>query len=240
MRLCWHCSGQAFHDELAAWLGTASIGSSALVAILLAADFLSSPPSEKHLTQHLWTWMIVGDLRPEIGFYFDPVSLVMVLVITFVGFLIHLYSAEYMRDDEGFPRFFAYMNLFVAAMVTLVLANNLLLLYLGWEGVGLCSFLLIGFWYQDPANGRAANKAFLVTRVGDTAMIVGLFLLATQLRTLDIQELMRRAAEQWPVGAVSRSRLRRCCWEARSVNQHSFLCRPGCPTPWLAPLQPAP
>jgi NADH-quinone oxidoreductase subunit L len=151
--------------------------------------------------QHLWTWINVGDFQPEIGLYFDAVTLIMVLVVTFVGFLIHLYSVEYMRDDEGFSRFFAYMNLFVAAMLMLVLANNLLLLYLGWEGVGLCSFLLIGFWYKDPANVRAANKAFLVTRVGDTAMAVGLFLLATQLRTLDIQELMRRATQQWPVGS---------------------------------------
>jgi len=145
--------------------------------------------------------MNVGDFRPEIGLYFDEVTLVMVLVVTVVGFLIHLYSVEYMRDDEGFSRFFACMNLFVAAMLTLVLANNLLLLYLGWEGVGLCSFLLIGFWYKDPANVRAANKAFLVTRVGDTAMAIGLFLLATHLRTLDIQEVMRRASEQWPVGS---------------------------------------
>jgi NADH-quinone oxidoreductase subunit L len=124
-----------------------------------------------------------------------------VVVITFVGFLIHLYSVEYMRDDEGFARFFAYMNLFVAAMLTLVLANNLLLLYLGWEGVGLCSFLLIGFWYREPANVRAANKAFLVTRVGDTAFAIGLFLIATQLRTLDIQEVMRRAPLQWQVSS---------------------------------------
>jgi NADH-quinone oxidoreductase subunit L len=145
--------------------------------------------------------MNVGDFRPEIGLYFDAVTLIMVLVITFVGFLIHLYSVEYMREDEGFSRFFAYMNLFVAAMLILVLANNLLLLYLGWESVGLCSFLLIGFWYKDPANVRAANKAFLVTRVGDTAMAIGLFLLATELRTLDIQEVMRRATEQWPVGS---------------------------------------
>jgi NADH-quinone oxidoreductase subunit L len=125
----------------------------------------------------------------------------MVLVITFVGLLIHVYSIDYMRNDEGFSRFFAYMNLFVASMLTLVLANNLLLLYLGWEGVGLCSFLLIGFWYTDSANVRAANKAFLVTRVGDTAMAVGLFLLATNLHTLNIQELTRRATEQWPVGS---------------------------------------
>src|SRR5271169_6751640 len=98
--------GTRFSRRVSAWLGTASIGFSALVAALLAADFLASPPAEKHWTQHLWTWMSVGDFRPEIGLYFDPVTLVMVLVITFVGFLIHLYSVEYMRDDEGFSRFF--------------------------------------------------------------------------------------------------------------------------------------
>jgi NADH-quinone oxidoreductase subunit L len=193
--------GSRIPRRIAAWLGTASISLSALVAILCAAEFLRSRPAEGAWVQHLWTWMSVGEFRPEIGLYFDPVTLVMVVVITFVGFLIHLYSVEYMRDDEGFSRFFAYMNLFVAAMLTLVLANNLLLLYLGWEGVGLCSFLLIGFWYRDPANVRAANKAFLVTRIGDTAMVIGLFLLATQLQTLDIQEAMRRATLQWPVGS---------------------------------------
>jgi NADH-quinone oxidoreductase subunit L len=193
--------GSRMSRRIAAWLGTGSIGLSTLVAILVAAQFLISPSVETAWTQHLWTWMNVAGFQPEIAFYFDPVALVMVLVITFVSFLIHLYSVDYMRDDDGFSRFFAYMNLFVASMLTLVLANNLLLLYLGWEGVGLCSFLLIGFWYRDPVNVRAANKAFLVTRVGDTAMIIGLFLLATQLQTLDIQEIMRRANEHWPVGS---------------------------------------
>lgn len=197
--------GSRLSRRYAAWLGCASIGLSALVAILAAAQFLTSNPytgaGAPAWSEQLWTWIAVAGFRPEIGLYFDPVTLIFVLVITFVGFLIHLYSVEYMRGDEGFSRFFAYMNLFVAAMLTLVLANNLLLLYLGWEGVGLCSFLLIGFWYRDPANVRAANKAFLVTRVGDTAFAIGLFLIATNLHTLDIQEMMRRATDQWPIGS---------------------------------------
>jgi NADH-quinone oxidoreductase subunit L len=125
----------------------------------------------------------------------------MLLVVTFVGFLIHLYAAEFMLKEEGYSRFFAYMNLFVAAMLTLVLADNLLLLYLGWEGVGLCSYLLIGFWYQNPANGYAAQKAFIVTRIGDTALAIGLFLLFTTLGMLDIQAVMQRASQAWPVGS---------------------------------------
>jgi NADH-quinone oxidoreductase subunit L len=123
-------------------------------------------------------------------------------VITFVGAMIVLYSTGFMWGDDGYSRFFAYMNLFVAMMLTLVLAGDLLLLYLGWEGVGLCSFLLIGFWYKDPANARAARKAFIVTRLGDTAFAIGLFLLFTRLGTLDVQEVLSRAAAQWPVGST--------------------------------------
>jgi NADH-quinone oxidoreductase subunit L len=126
----------------------------------------------------------------------------MMLVVAFVSFLIHLYSAEFMSTDEGYSRYFAYMNLFVASMLMLVLADNLLFLYLGWEGVGLCSYLLIGFWYRDPANGLAARKAFVVTRVGDTAMAIGLFVLFTNLGTLEIQPLMQQAVAHWPVGSA--------------------------------------
>src|SRR5260370_5232008 len=181
--------------------GAGSIGFSAALSLLMGADLITSPPAGNAYVQHLWIWMNSGGLQPEIALYLDSVALLMLLVVTFVGFLIHLYSVEYMLDDEGYARFFAYMNLFVASMITLVLSNNLLLLYLGWEGVGLCSFLLIGFWYQDPVNVRAASKAFIVTRVGDTAFAVGLFLLSTRLGTLDIQELMHRASVQWNSGS---------------------------------------
>ena len=122
-------------------------------------------------------------------------------VITFVGFLIHLYSVEFMHDEEGYSRFFAYMNLFVGSMLTLVMAQNLLLLYLGWEGVGLCSYLLIGFWYKDPKNNTAARKAFIVTRVGDTAMAIGLFLLVSSFGTLNIEEILKQAPIQWQQGS---------------------------------------
>jgi NADH-quinone oxidoreductase subunit L len=182
-------------------VGAGSVGLSAVVAILVGLSFIASPPAGYAYSQTLWTWMQVGGFSPGIAFYLDALSLVMVLVVTFVGFLIHLYSSEFMLEEEGYARFFAYMNLFVGSMLTLLLADNLLLLYLGWEGVGLCSYLLIGFWYKDPANGRAARKAFVVTRVGDTAMAIGLFLLFTSLGTLQIQPLMQRAAQQWPVGS---------------------------------------
>lgn len=193
--------GGSIPRALSAVIGVGSVGVSALIMLLVGISFLSSPPQGNAFVQHLWTWFHVGNFQAGISFHLDALSLVMIFVVTFVGFLIHLYSSEFMADDDGFSRFFAYMNLFVSSMLILVLADNLLLLYLGWEGVGLCSYLLIGFWYKDPENGHAARKAFVVTRVGDTAMAIGLFILATQLGTLNIQEILRMASEQWPVGS---------------------------------------
>jgi NADH-quinone oxidoreductase subunit L len=178
-------------------------GLSALIAVLIAIDFLSAPPPANAHRELLWTWWEIGDFAPTIALRLDALSALMMFVITFVGFLIHLYSTEFMAEDEGYSRFFAYMNLFVASMLLLVLADNLLLLYLGWEGVGVCSYLLIGFWYRDPANGHAARKAFVVTRVGDTAMAVGLCLLFVELGTLDIASLMQRAEASWAVGSTT-------------------------------------
>ena len=191
--------GRNLPRRVAAVIGVASIGISAALSLAIVPAFLAAGGP---YTQTLWTWMDVGGFRPEIAFYLDPVSLLMIVVVTFVAFLIHLYSSEFMEEDEGFSRFFAYMNLFVGSMLILVLANNLLLLFLGWEGVGLCSYLLIGFWYRDRANGRAARKAFIVTRVGDTAMMIGLFVLFHYLGTLQIQDLMRNASAQWPAGSA--------------------------------------
>lgn len=192
--------GSRLSRTAVAAVGVGCVGVSAALAIAIGLSFLSSGPAT-NIVQVLWTWMQIGNFTPEIAFRLDALALVMIVVITFVGFLIHLYSAEFMFEGEGYSRFFAYMNLFVGSMLTLVLADNLLFLYLGWEGVGLCSYLLIGFWYQDPANGNAARKAFVVTRVGDAAMAVGLFVLFINLGTLQIQELMQRAAQQWPVGS---------------------------------------
>lgn len=193
--------GRALSRNGIATIGVGSMFVSAVVAVSITASFLSSPPEGEFYVQTIWTWFDVGGLQPSIALALDPLAIVMMIVITVVGFLIHLYSAEYMREDEAYSRFFAYMNLFVGFMLMLVFADNLLQLYLGWEGVGLCSYLLIGFWYKKPENGWAARKAFIVTRVGDTAMAIGLFLLVTQFGTLDIAEIQRRAMEEWAVGS---------------------------------------
>ena len=156
-------------------VGVGSIGLAALTTGIIAVQFLTG--DGQPVTVVLWQWLSVGGFQPEFAFYLDGLTLSMMMVITGVGFLIHLYAAGYMAEDPDFTRFFIYMNLFVCAMLILVMADNLMLLFLGWEGVGLCSYLLIGFWYKNPENGYAARKAFIVTRVGDTAMAIGLFLL---------------------------------------------------------------
>ncbi len=193
--------GRGLSPRGLAAVGAGSVGLSALLSLVIGADFLLAPPPGHVYSQTLWTWMRVGGFAPGISFYLDALSLVMILVISVVSFLIHLYSTSFMTGEEGYRRFFAYMNLFVGSMLTLVLADNLVLLYLGWEGVGLCSYLLIGFWYKDPVNGRAARKAFIVTRVGDTAMAIALFLLFTSLGTLRIPDLLRLAALHWQAGS---------------------------------------
>ncbi len=195
--------GRRLPGKSAGAIGAASVGLSAAAAVAVAAAFISSPPPGGSFHQVLWRWLDVAGLSAGVAFHLDALSVVMVLVVTFVGFLIHIYSMEYMEGEEGYARYFAYMNLFVTSMLVLVLAEDLLLLYLGWEGVGLSSYLLIGFWYRDPANGRAARKAFIVTRVGDTAMALGLFLIFWELGTLGIQDALGRARGEWPVGSTS-------------------------------------
>jgi len=183
-------------------LGAGSVGLAALVAGSIAVAFLTSMPADGAFTQTLWTWFSVGDLHPAMALHLDRLSLVMMLIITWVGFLILLYSTGYMQDDDGYRRFFVYMDLFVFFMLVLVLAGDLLLLFLGWEGVGLCSYLLIGFWYQDADNGRAARKAFIVTRIGDAAFVAGLLILFTGLGGTDIATLLGQAKAAWPAGSA--------------------------------------
>jgi len=129
------------------------------------------------LINNVYPWITVGALHLDVAFTIDPLSAVMVLVVTGVGFLIHVYSTGYMAEDAGYARYFAYLNLFTFAMLVLVMADNLVLLFVGWEGVGLCSYLLIGFWYENMDNAIAGKKAFVVNRVGDAGFLLGLFLL---------------------------------------------------------------
>jgi NADH-quinone oxidoreductase subunit L len=201
--LLFTLAGKRMPRAMTALIGAGSVGVAAAVALWISAGFITSPPPGRHYVQHLWTWWRIGSFQPAFALYLDAVSLVWMLVITVVGFLILLYATADMWAEDGYRRFFGTMDLFIGSMLILVLADNLVLLYLGWEGVGLCSYLLIGFWYKDPQNGYAARKAFVMTRVGDVALLLGLFLLFTQLDTLNIQELMTRARQTWPAGSFT-------------------------------------
>ena len=144
--------------------------------------------------QRYFAWMPVGDLRVDAAFHLDQLSMMMTLVVTGVGMLIHLFSIGYMRDDPGYPRYFAYLNLFVFFMLVLVLGSSYALLFVGWEGVGLCSYLLIGFWFSDKANADAGKKAFVVNRIGDFGFLIAMFLLFANLGTLDFVGVQSAAA----------------------------------------------
>ncbi|MGK4473430.1 NADH-quinone oxidoreductase subunit L [Aeromonas molluscorum] len=182
-----------FGEHSSAIIGVGSIGLCALTTLWVGIDFLNTLPAGAVYHQTLWQWMSVGSFQPTFRLALDGLSLTMLGVVTGVGFFIHLFASWYMRGEEGYSRFFAYTNLFIASMVFLVLADDLLFVYLGWEGVGLCSYLLIGFYYQDRKNGAAALKAFVVTRVGDVFLAIGLFILYRELGTLNIHELLVRA-----------------------------------------------
>lgn len=178
-------------ENVAAIIGVGAVGLSALVALIAGLDFVNN--GKVTYVQHLWTWFNVGNLSPGISLHLDGLSLLMMGMVTGVGFLIHIFASWYMRGEEDFARFFSYFNLFVASMLLLVLGDNLALLFLGWEGVGLCSYLLIGYYYQNPANGFAAIKAFTVTRIGDVFLLIALFLIYQQFGTLNIAEVVAAA-----------------------------------------------
>ncbi len=187
-------------ETTSAVVGVGSVALAALATLLVTLEFLHTKSTAVVLP--LWNWMEAGDFRIPLTLMFDGLSLTMLSVVTGVGFLIHLYASWYMRGEEGYARFFAYTNLFIASMAILVLADNLLLMYLGWEGVGICSYLLIGFYYTHPANGAAAMKAFIVTRVGDVFLAFALFILYQELGTLNIRELMVLAPQKLAAGST--------------------------------------
>jgi len=175
-------------------VGPSAIGLSFLTSILIFFELIHRPPTERVFEKVIFDWIVSGSLQTVIGYQIDPLSILMALVVSGVSFFIHIYSVGYMHDDPGYTRYFTYLNLFVFMMLNLILANNFLLMFVGWEGVGLCSYLLIGFWYEKDSAANAGKKAFIVNRVGDFGFILGMFLLFTSLGqhgiwTLDFTEV---------------------------------------------------
>jgi NADH-quinone oxidoreductase subunit L len=167
--------GRRMGDPLAGWFATAMAGGSFAASVAAFAVLVSRDTERRVLEQTLFTWVPAGELKVDIGFLADPLAVAMCLFITGIGSLIHLYSVGYMHGDENYSKFFLYLNLFVFSMLMLVLGDNLLLTFLGWEGVGACSYFLISFWYSEDANATAGKKAFVTNRVGDVGFMVAMF-----------------------------------------------------------------
>jgi NADH-quinone oxidoreductase subunit L len=182
-------------------IGVGSVGLSFLIAIGCFAELLTLPAETRRVTQGLFTWIQSGDFHAEVRYALDPLGAVMMLVVTGVGFLIHVYSTGYMGHEKAYGRYFSYLNLFTFSMLTLVLADNFLLMFLGWEAVGLCSYLLIGFWYQRPSAAEAGKKAFVVNRIGDWGFLLGVLLIFVTFGTLDFATVFAQAPLRLAVGS---------------------------------------
>lgn len=178
------------------------VAGSFVVSLVVLFDLLRMPVAERSVSSVLYTWISSGNFRAEAGILIDQLSVFMMLVVTCVGLFIHIYSTGYMGHDEGYSRFFTYMNLFVASMLILVMANNFLLLFVGWELVGICSFLLISFWYSRPSAVSAGRKAFITTRIGDVGFTLGVILIFITFGTLSF-DLVFAQVDAVAVGSIA-------------------------------------
>src|SRR4030095_8003741 len=177
--------GKRFSERLIGLIACGSVAVSAVLSFyVFFAQLLPLPPECRRLTEHFFTWLSVGNFRADFAYLLDPLSGIYNLFVTGVGLLIHIYATGYMHGDPGYYRFFCYLNLFMFMMLTLVLADNLLLLFVGWEGVGVCSYLLIGYYIKWDVAGSAAKKAFIMNRIGDFGFMIATFLVFTTFGTI--------------------------------------------------------
>ncbi|MGD6743953.1 NADH-quinone oxidoreductase subunit L [Streptomyces sp. BH106] len=218
------CGGRAL-DRVGHLLGTLLAAVSFVIAVVLFTDMLGRGPEDRTLSQHLFSWIPVEGFQADVAFQLDQLSMTFVLLISGVGTLIHLYSIGYMEHDERRRRFFGYLNLFVAAMLLLVIANNYLLLYVGWEGVGLASYLLIGFWQHKPSAATAAKKAFLVNRVGDMGLSIAIMLMFTTFGTFAFKPVLDSVGgtSEGKLTAIGLMLLLAACGKSAQVPLQSWL-----------------
>ncbi|MFD9372213.1 NADH-quinone oxidoreductase subunit L [Streptomyces sp. NPDC060020] len=218
------CGGRRL-DKVGHWIGTLLAAVSFGIGVALFADMLSRSGDDRTLYQRLYTWIPVEGFQADMAFQLDQLSMTFVLLISGVGTLIHVYSIGYMEHDERRRRFFGYLNLFVAAMLLLVLADNYLLLYFGWEGVGLASYLLIGFWQHKPSAATAAKKAFLVNRVGDMGLSIAIMLMFTTFGTFTFGPVLASVGEtsEGTLTAIGLMLLLAACGKSAQVPLQSWL-----------------
>ncbi|OHC03953.1 MAG: NADH-quinone oxidoreductase subunit L [Planctomycetes bacterium RIFCSPLOWO2_12_FULL_40_19] len=193
--------GKKLNKAIVGIVGCTAIGLSFIVSFFIFIDLLKFDPEHRVFEKDYFTWIGSGTFEAIAGLQVDPLSVIMILVVSGVGFLIHVYSVGYMHDDDGFYRYFTYLNLFTFSMLLLVLANNFLLMFIGWEGVGLCSYLLIGFWFEKKSASDAGMKAFIVNRVGDFGFILAIMLIFVTFNTIDFTDVFHAAPEHLQTGS---------------------------------------
>ncbi len=193
--------GKKISKHTVSIVGPGAVGLSFAWVLGCFWEYLHLPANAKPVEVVVYNWITSGSFNAQAAFLVDPLSLVMLLVVSGVGFLIHIYSVGYMHDDPGYARYFSYLNLFVVNMLILVMANNFLLMFVGWEGVGLCSYLLIGFWYEKQSASDAGKKAFVVNRIGDFGFLLGIFLIFYTFGTINFREVFAQA-HNFPVGSA--------------------------------------
>ncbi|MFC4465043.1 NADH-quinone oxidoreductase subunit L [Streptomyces xiangluensis] len=218
------CGGRRL-DAVGHWIGTVLAAASFVIGAILFADMLGKGAEEREMSQHLFSWVPVEGFQADVAFQLDQLSMTFVLLISGVGSLIHVYSIGYMEHDERRRRFFGYLNLFLAAMLLLVLADNYLLLYVGWEGVGLASYLLIGFWQHKPSAATAAKKAFLVNRVGDMGLSIAIMLMFAWFGTFAFGPVLEATGEtsEGKLTAIGLMLLLAACGKSAQVPLQSWL-----------------
>ncbi|MFD9746521.1 NADH-quinone oxidoreductase subunit L [[Kitasatospora] papulosa] len=218
------CGGRRL-DRAGHWIGTVLAAASFVVGAVLFTDMLGKGAEDRTLHQHLYSWIPVEGFQADVAFQLDQLSMTFVLLITGVGTLIHIYSIGYMEHDERRRRFFGYLNLFLAAMLVLVIADNYLLLYVGWEGVGLASYLLIGFWQHKPSAATAAKKAFLVNRVGDIGLSIAIMLMFTTFGTFAFGPVFEATGDtsEGKLTAIGLMLLLAACGKSAQVPLQSWL-----------------
>lgn len=189
-----------FSKNVIGIIGSGTILISFVLSVALFFELGSS--AQKQITVDLFDWISAGNLHIPLSFLYDPLSSIMLLIITGIGFLIHIYSVGYMHNDQGFGKFFAYLNLFIFFMLVLVLGSNYIVMFIGWEGVGLCSYLLIGFWYTNSNYASAAKKAFVMNRIGDLGFLLGVFVIFTTFGSVEFAKVFPAASHMMPGGTT--------------------------------------
>ncbi len=197
-----HGASAAPMDALPGWIGPGAVGAAFLIVLVNFVRMAGSGLEEPAVVSY-WSWMATGEITVDAAVQLDQLSMIMMLVVTGVSFLIHVFSVGYMREDPGYARYFAYLNLFVFFMLVLVMGASFPLMFVGWEGVGLCSYLLIGFWFEDPEKSDAGKKAFIVNRIGDFGFLVAIFLIFVSLGTVDYVEVFEAAPEALEYGGIT-------------------------------------